>query len=126
VEGTPPALGTTFELDLHLPGGAGLYYILVGSFATDPAIDLPDGRKFRQAPDVLFELSLFSGGIPPFNAFQGVLDGDARATASLDLPFDVAFVGVTLYFGAITVDLGQIELVDQLRHVTDPRPVVLQ
>ena len=122
----PATVGTTFDLDLHFPGGAGYYYFLLGAFSTTPGIPLPDGRVVPLAEDVMFNFSLAfpNGGV--LNGFQGWLDAAGQATAMVTLPNDPGIVGVTLHFAAVTVDVTQFDLINQLRHVTDAKAVVLR
>ena len=78
------------------------------------------------AEDVLFNFSLAfpNGGV--LNGFQGWLDAAGQATAMVTLPNDPGIVGVTLHFAAVTVDVTQFDLINQLRHVTDAKAVVLR
>ncbi len=122
----PPILGTTFEIDLHFPGGVGLFHILLASFVTTPGIALPDGRELALFPDILFDLTLAEpdGGV--FGNFQNFLGVGATQTATVSLPNSPAFVGLTFNLAAVTVNATAPELIDQLRHVTDPIVIELQ
>ncbi len=124
--GGTPAPGQAFTLDLDLPGGEFLDYILLGSTATSPAIPLPKNRELELAPDVLFQLTLDFPNAGLFVDFQGTLDGNGRATAQVNLPPLPEISGLTMYFAAISLDSSAPSFPKKLRHVTHPVAVTIQ
>ncbi len=119
--------GGTFALQLDLPGGAGLYRIMLAALGTLPGLPLPDGRRLHLSYDPLFQFVLAhpdAGGL--FTGFVGPIDGSATASASVTLPPNGSLVGLLLQFAVVTLDLSKPTLATQLRHVTDPLAVVIQ
>jgi len=124
--GGTPAPGQSFTLDLDLPGGDFLDYILLGSLSTDPGIPLPKGRELALTTDLLFSLTLNFPNAGVFVDFQGSLDGNGRATAQVNLPALPEISGLTMHFAAISLDSSEPTFPKKLRHVTDPVAVTIQ
>ena len=120
--------GSSFGLDLDLPGGAGLYRVVMLALGTGPGIPLPDGRTLELSFDPLFNfvLSAPDGG-GAFSGFIGPLDASATALASIKLPANGALVGLVLQSSVVTLDLGAGGgLAAQLRHVVHPLAITVQ
>lgn len=117
----PLAPGGSVDLDLELPGGAGLWRFVLLSLGTAPGLPLPDGRTLELAFDPLlaFVLSAPDGG-GAFAGFTGPLGAGGVATAGVSLPPNGALSGLVLQAAVVTLDLGAAGLADQLRHVTHP------
>jgi hypothetical protein len=118
--------GGTFQLALDLPSGGGLPYVLLMSSGTSPGLLLPDTRTLHLKYDALLAFSLGFPNAAGLSHFVGALDAGGAATASLTLPGSTALLGLTLNFAAVTLDLAQVGLGSQLRHVTDPLAVTIQ
>lgn len=119
--------GGSFSLQLDLPGGAGLYRIVLLALGTQPGMPLPDGRKLELSLDPLFTFSLtVPGGGGAFSGFTGLLDSTASATAGVSLPGNGALVGLVLQASVVTLDLGQTGLAQQLRHVAHPLAITIE
>lgn len=101
-----------FELDLG-DQAAGDVYVLLGSL-TDwyPLIPI-DGLSVPLVWDEYTSFTLTSGNTLPLFGSLGVLDGEGKADARLDLPpaLDPGIVGGTVYHAAIALDLGQLAIV---------------
>jgi hypothetical protein len=98
------AVGQSSTLSLELPGQEGRSYLLLGSFATSPAIPIGVDRKLALAPDAFFQFLLAFPMSPLGSGFAGTLDGNGRAQASLNLPLIPSLAGVTLNFAPVTLD----------------------
>lgn len=126
IEVGPVAIGAPVELSLDLPSGGGLAYVLVGSFGTAPGLPLSDGRTLQLVPDLLFDLTL---AIPNdgtvFSGFQGLLDADGRATATILLPPNPNIVGIVMHYAAVTVAATPAANGSVLRHVTQPVSITI-
>ena len=123
----PAQAGGSFGVDLDLPGSAGLYRFVLLSFGAAPGLPLPDGRHLGLNQDVLFSFMLTNpnaGGL--FSGCVGPMPPDGTDTASFSLPGNPVLVGLTLQMAALTLDLGQPGLANQLRHVTGTLPVTIQ
>ncbi|HZM00518.1 MAG TPA: hypothetical protein VFD43_09735 [Planctomycetota bacterium] len=123
----PAQPGATFGLDLDLPGSAGMYRFVLLSFGAEPGLPLPDGRHLGLNFDALFTFMLgnpTAGGA--FTGTIGPMPPGATDTASFALPGNPVLVGLTLQVAALTLDLGQAGLGNQLRHVTRTLPVTIQ
>jgi hypothetical protein len=123
----PAAPGATFGLELDLPGGAGLWRLVLLSLGAAPGIALPDGRTLGLAFDPLlaFVLSSPNGG-GAFTGFSAPLDGSATGAASVALPPNPAISGLVLQCAVVTLDLAQPTLSDQLRHVTQALAITVE
>jgi len=123
----PVTPGATFDVQLDLPGGAGLWRQVLLALGTLPGIPLPDGRKLELSFDPLFTfvLTVPDGG-GAFSGFNGLLDASASASASVDLPANGALVGLVLQASVVTLDLSASGLAAQLRHVAHPLAIVIE
>jgi hypothetical protein len=121
------APGATFGLELDLPGGAGLWRLVLLSLGNTPAIPLPDGRTLGLAFDPLlaFVLAEPDGG-GAFTGFSAALDASATGAATVALPANPALSGTVLQGAAVTLDLAQPGLASQLRHVTQPLAIAVE
>lgn len=122
----PPILGQPLRVELDLPSGVGLWRLVLMSFGTLPGLPLPDGRTLRLNDDPLFKLVLGqagSGGI--FPGFTGFVPDGLPDKVVMNLPFNPNLVGVTLHLAVLSLDLGEVGLAQQLRHVTLPLAVTL-
>ena len=123
----PAKTGQTFGMELDLPGSVNLYRYVLMSTGFNPGIPLPDGRKLELNYDVLFGALLpdpSAGGA--FTGVVGPMPADATDLATFILPPNPALVGMTLQVAAITLDLGQPGLANQLRHVTNHLAIAVQ
>ena len=119
--------GDTFDIQLDLPGGAGLWRLVLLSLGTTPGIPLPDGRTLELGFDPIFVFSLtVPDGGGAFSGFSGALGPSATATASVSLPANGALVGLVLQSSVLTLDLSQPSVASQLRHVAHPLAIVVQ
>ena len=119
--------GTSFGMEIDLPGSANLFRFVLLSTGFNPGIPLPDGRKLQLNYDVLFGALLpdpSAGGA--FTGCVGPMPADSTDLATLHLPPNPALVGLTLQMAAITLELGQSGLASQLRHVTNHLPIAVQ
>lgn len=120
--------GSSFGMEIDLPGSANLYRIVLLSTGFNPGIPLPDGRKLQLNYDVLLGALLpdpSAGGA--FTGCVGPMPADSTDLATLALPPNPALSGMTLQMAAITLDLGQTGgLASQLRHVTNHQPIAVQ
>ena len=94
-----------FQLDAGVARANASYQLVCGA---PGAVRLPGspGAVLPLTPDATTELCL--AGAPPYQSFQGQLDSQGRATATLTLPpnqADPALVGRTLTFAYLTDDL---------------------
>ena len=122
-----PKTGSSFGMELDLPGSANFYRIVLLSTGFSPGIQLPDGRKLALNYDVLFGALLpdpTAGGA--FTGVVGPMPADSTDLATFILPPNPALSGMTLQMAAITLDLGQTGLAAQLRHVTNHLPIAVQ
>jgi hypothetical protein len=123
----PPTLGQILRFELDLPSGVGHWRLVLMSLGTSPGIPLPDGRTLRLNDDPLFNLVLTTpDGGGAFTGFTGIVPDGEPDKASILLPGNPNLVGLTLYVGAVSLDLGAVGLAEQLRHVTLPLAIVLQ
>ena len=84
LEGAPNQ-GSTLTLSLEIPNEAHQTYQLGASLGTDEGIALPDGRVIPMDVDDLLRFSLHSNDNDVFLDFEGTLDAQGRAQASIDL-----------------------------------------
>jgi hypothetical protein len=84
---------TGCNIDIYLDAGpayAGRTYVLAGSFSgSSPGTTLPGGLVIPLNRDVLTDLILDNLNGTLFQNFSGTLDGDGRATATLNVPWPV-------------------------------------
>ncbi len=120
------APGSTFGIDLDLPGGAGLWRLVLLSLGTQPGLPLPDGRTLELAFDPLLAFVLAVPGGGAFTGFSAALDAGATGVATVTLPANAALSGLVLQSAVVTLDLSQPVLAGQLRHVTHPRPIAIE
>lgn len=119
--------GGTFGLNLDLPGSGGLYRIVLMALGTSPGLPLPDGRKLPLNYDILFSFMLANpDGGGAFLGFTGPMPSDSTAFASGTLQNMPALSGLTFYISAVTLDLNQSGLNNQLRNVTNAFPLHIQ
>jgi hypothetical protein len=119
--------GGSFSLQLDLPGGAGLWRMVLLALGTQPGLPLPDGRKLELSFDPLFSFVLTTpGGGGAFSGFTGLLGPSASATSSVSLPGNGALVGLVLQSSVVTLDLAGVGLAQQLRHVAHPLAITIQ
>jgi hypothetical protein len=119
--------GGSFALQLDLPGGAGLYRMVLLALGTQPGLPLPDGRTLELSFDPLFSFVLSApGGGGAFTGFTGALDATATATATVALPGNGNLVGLVLQASVVTLDLAQTGLAQELRHVAHPLAITIQ
>jgi hypothetical protein len=104
-----------------------MYRFVLMALGTSPGLNLPDGRHLALNYDVLFSFMLSNpnaGGA--FSGCVGPMPSDSTSFATFTLPGNPALVGLTLQIAALTLDLGQSGLSNQLRHVTSTLPVTIQ
>jgi hypothetical protein len=95
--------GTALALALDAENDAGLGYLAGSSFGSGP-ICFGGGRRVDLSPDDLFLISV-SGQAPSiFSGYHGVLDGQGRATANIDIPSIAALIGVKVHTAFVTLD----------------------
>lgn len=122
----PATLGTNVPISVDLPGGGGLFRLVLASFGQD-GIALPDGRSLPLSLDLLFDHSLlYPGNGLPFLSMSGVLPVDGCDLAGIVLPPNPILLGLPLHFAVLTLDLQQFGLTSQLRHVSRPATLIAQ
>ncbi|MFT7463532.1 MAG: hypothetical protein ACI9EF_001876 [Pseudohongiellaceae bacterium] len=121
-----PDVGSTFFLDLNLPGSAGDVFA-VGASLGSSGIALPDGRTWGLDVDPLFDHALqFPNSGLPFMGFQGVVPPSGKTTVAVVVPPNAILIGLPIQFAGLTLDAAQPGLLNQLRVVTRTLTVTLQ
>ncbi|QDU67209.1 hypothetical protein [Engelhardtia mirabilis] len=90
------------------PDHAGELYLVLGSVSgTAPGIPF-GGVLIPLVLDAWTLATLSAPNLPPLESTFGVLDGDGRALAALDLqgPLDPVLAGLTLHHAFVTIDAG--------------------
>jgi DNA-binding beta-propeller fold protein YncE len=96
-----PSLGTTYPIQVSSPPNAGKAYILAASFSSRPGFPLGT-RTVPLNLDNLFTLSQLVPSI--FQNFQGVLNANGQAVASLAIPGVPALQGFSFVVAGVIVD----------------------
>ena len=93
-----------YALDLNVPGQAGKSYILaLSASGFNPGIPV-DSRVIQLTPDTVFVSSVM-GVLAPFLTNNiGILNANARASATLDLSILGPLTGLRLWAAAVTMD----------------------
>jgi len=99
--GTPPALGTRYQLKLQSRLDAIKPYQVALAFTPRPGIPTTKGL-IPLTPDPLFFLSI--SGVPIFRGFSGVLGLQGTATVAIDIPGVSGLRGVHLVMAAVVFD----------------------
>jgi hypothetical protein len=94
--------GSAITLPICSPGQAGKNYYMGASLGTQPGIPLPNGATLPLNFDGLLIVSL----VDPFtfSGFQGVLDPNDAATATVNLPPSPGLRGLTFFVAFLTID----------------------
>ncbi|MFO0981942.1 MAG: sialidase family protein [Planctomycetota bacterium] len=102
------ATGGAAHLTLNMgPNWAGKQYLIFGSVTgTTPGLDVWPGVHLPLDFDAYLILVYAFRNGPVFQNFEGTLDGQGSALATLDTlgPFDPLFSGITLYHAAVIYD----------------------
>lgn len=104
-----PTPGSLYRMLVSSPTEPGAAYVVAVSAAPRPGITLPGGRRIHLAPDALFFQSLTNSGI--FSGFQGVLNGQGEAYATVNVPRIAALRGFRFFASAVTVVKGQVSTI---------------
>jgi len=110
----PVESGGVQHFDLELGAqAAGDVYVVLGSLSDWYPLFPVDGLAVPLVWDEYTSFTLTSGNTLPLFGSLGVLDGQGKADARLDLPpaLDAGIVGGTVYHAAIALDLGQLAVV---------------
>ena len=110
----PPRIGTTFTLNLSDPGRPNRVHAMHAALSSSPPIDFGFGDLMPLAPDFLF---FISPTFPLFNGFYGVLDAQAKSSATVTLPNDNAFVGLKIFNAFASLDNAKPNLIG---HISAP------
>jgi len=95
-------IGQRLDLQVELPGSAGLPYLFLCSDAIDPGITLPLGGLLPLRPGFLVSASLDPGNVF-FGDFLGGLDNQGRANPYVNVPYLPLLVGLQFYFAGFSV-----------------------
>jgi len=105
--------GARVRITIHAPDDANRAYVAAASLGTMPGIGI-DHRVFPLNADSLFFMSLGTPAV--FQDFVGRLDGDGKATATINLPPFSFLIGLRFFVASFTVrpgapsDIGTISL----------------
>lgn len=106
---TGPTPGGVYWMLVSSPTEPGAAYVVAVSAAPRPGITLPGGRQIHLLPDALFFRSLTNTGI--FSGFQGVLNGQGEAYATVNIPRFAGLRGFRFFASAVTVVNGQVSTI---------------
>ncbi len=95
-------IGQRLDLQMELPGSAGLPYLFLCSDATDPGITLPLGALLPLRAGFLVSASLDPANVF-FGDFLGSLDAQGRANPYVNVPYLPLLVGLQFYFAGFSV-----------------------
>jgi hypothetical protein len=106
---TGPTPGGRYTMLVSSPTEPGVAYVVALSAAPRPGIPLPGGRRIQLVPDALFFQSLTNAGI--FRGFQGVLNGQGEAQATVNVPRIPGLRGFRFFASAVTLVQGRVSTI---------------
>lgn len=107
--GQPPVPGGTYSLLVSSPAEPGASYVVALSFSLRPAIKVGPKQTVYLFPDTLFHLSLGNSGI--FSGFQGRLNTQGEAIATVRVPAIQSLRGIRFFAACMTLVGGRVGVI---------------
>lgn len=108
--------GRPYRLMVSSPNEPGADYVIALSLGYRPGIPVAGGRKIYLNPDPLLSYSLTNSGI--FSGFQGRLDPQGEAPASVAIPGHPGLSGLRFFASAVTIVNHRISVISEPLGVT--------